>query len=210
MSGDSLEETVGHDEVRAIAAERLVFFADAVIAIAITLLALELPAPKGSTNAEFLHSVNENRNEYIAFLISFAVIGSHWRAHHRMFRYVTKLGGWLVRLSLGWLLMQILTPFATKVIAENDAFESRFIFYASVQVISLILFMLMVVEIRRHKLYREDTPPERFGNAISGAGRMAAGFAVSIPVAFFTQWAYACWLVVPWATVLVLRLKRRH
>ena len=70
-------------------AERLSFFADAVIAIAITLLALELPKPEGTTNAELLHSVGVHRGDYIAFLISFLVIGSHWAAHQRVFSVVS-------------------------------------------------------------------------------------------------------------------------
>src|SRR4051794_8977616 len=78
---------------RAVAAERLTFFADAVIAIAITLLALELPTPLGSTNHELLESVGEHQGEYIAFLISFVVIGAHWSGHHRVFRHVESIGG---------------------------------------------------------------------------------------------------------------------
>ena len=61
------EGTATEEVARAVAAERLTFFSDAVIAIAITLLALELPVPSGETNHDLLHSVGELRAEYIAF-----------------------------------------------------------------------------------------------------------------------------------------------
>jgi len=206
----SSDKVVLEVEARAIAAERLTFFADAVVAIAITLLALELPVPKGLTNADLLHAASEHRGDYIAFLISFVAVGAHWRSHHRLFRYVSTLGGGIVRLSFGWLLMQVLTPLATKVIAGDGAFEARFVFYASVQLGSLVLFLLMAWQIQRHHLYREDTPPEVFQRAYRGAGMMTAGFAVSIPVAFVTHWAYLCWVLVPVAEGLWGRwLKRR-
>jgi TMEM175 potassium channel family protein len=68
---------------RETSAERLMLFSDAVLAIALTLLALELPIPDGKDNAEVLHSAYEYRWEYFTFLISFMVIATHWRAHHR-------------------------------------------------------------------------------------------------------------------------------
>ena len=89
---------------RAVAAERMTFFADAVIAIAITLLALELPVPRGvdiKTNAQLWSALAEGRQEYLAFLISFVVIGTHWSAHHRIFRYVTTIGR-TIYLPSGW------------------------------------------------------------------------------------------------------------
>ncbi|WP_410668242.1 TMEM175 family protein [Amycolatopsis sp. cmx-4-68] len=207
-SATSEKDTVG-SEARAIAAERLTFFSDAVVAIAITLLALELPLPEGATSAELLHSLGDHRSEYISFLISFVVIGGHWRAHHRLFHYVTTLGGGLIRLTFAWLLMQVVMPFATKVIGEEGGFEFRFVFYALVQVIALTLFLVMAQQIRRHHLYRADTPPELFGAIFRGVGAMAAAFAVSIPVAFVTQWAYACWIVVPLVASLLFRFRRR-
>ncbi len=207
-SAPPAEDTAGL-ETRALAAERLTFFSDAVVAIAITLLALELPLPEGATSAELLRSLGHHQSEYISFLISFVVIGGHWRAHHRLFTYVTTLGGGLARLTFGWLLMQVIMPFATKVIAEDGGFEFRFVFYSLVQVIALSLFLLMDVQIQRNHLYRADTPPELFGAIHRGIGTMAAAFAVSIPVAFFTHWAYACWIVIPFAGNLLFRFRRR-
>jgi uncharacterized membrane protein len=207
-SAPSTEDTVG-SEPRGIAAERLTFFSDAVVAIAITLLALELPLPEGATSAELLRSLGHHQSEYISFLISFVVIGGHWRAHHRLFNYVTSLGGGLARLTFGWLLTQVIMPFATKVIAEAGAFEFRFVFYALVQVIALTLFLLMAWQVQRNHLYRADTPPELFGAVYRGVGAMIAAFAVSIPVAFFTHWAYACWIVVPFVANLLFRFRRR-
>jgi uncharacterized membrane protein len=207
-SAPSTEDTAG-SEARAIAAERLTFFSDAVIAIAITLLALELPLPEGATGAELLRSLGHHQSEYVSFLISFIVIGGHWRAHHRLFNYVTTLGGGLARLTFGWLLMQVIMPFATKVIAEDGAFEFRFVFYAAVQVVAFTLFLLMARQIQRNHLYRADTPPELFGAVYRGIGAMTAAFAVSIPVAFFTHWAYACWIVVPLVVNLLSRFRRR-
>lgn len=186
-----------YPDVRSVAAERLTFFADAVVAIAITLLALELPVPSGQTNGEVLHSVAEHRGEYMAFLISFLVIGAYWNAHHMVFRYVTALGGGLSGWTRLWLLIMVVTPFATKVITRNGAFEARFTFYAALQAAAGVVFLLMIREIRRHRLYREDTPPAVLSGTVMRVGLLTGAFLVSIPVSFFTHWAYLCWISVP-------------
>jgi uncharacterized membrane protein len=56
--------------------ERLIFFSDAVVAIAITLLALDLPVPEGGNVHLFWTSVKRNDGHYVAFLISFMVIAA--------------------------------------------------------------------------------------------------------------------------------------
>ncbi|WIY07305.1 TMEM175 family protein [Amycolatopsis mongoliensis] len=167
-----------------------------------------MPLPEGATSAELLRSLGHHRSEYISFLISFAVIGGRWRAHHRLFHFVTTVRGGLLRLTFGWLLMMVLMPFATKVLAEDGGFEFRFVLYALVQVIALALFLMMTRQIQRHRLHCADIPPELFGEVYRGLGTMIAAFAVSIPVAFVTQWAYACWIVIPLAGNLLFRLRR--
>ncbi|MDH6220324.1 TMEM175 family protein [Streptomyces pseudovenezuelae] len=197
-------------EIRAVAAERLTFFGDAVIAIALTLLALELPVPEGKTNSELWHSATDHREAYLAFMISFVVIAAHWRAHHRVFRYVTSSNKLLTSLTVYWLLMLVITPFATDVIGGDDAFQARFIFYAVVQFVACVLFVFMVREINREGLYRPGTPPDLLPRAMRRMSVVAAGFLVSIPVALATQWAYLCWILVPGIPAVFYGARRRR
>jgi uncharacterized membrane protein len=201
------ELSAGEVEVRAIAVERLTFFADAVVAIAITLLALDLPLPRGATNAEFWQSALDHRSEYLAFAISFLVISAHWNGHHRVFRYVTYLDGRLAGLTMGWLFAQVITPFATRVITGDGAFQLRFGFYAVVQLGAFTMFTLMMREIESRQLYRTDTPVGLFRHSYLREVGMAAGFLVSIPVSFFTGWAYVCWFAGPFSVALIRRVQ---
>lgn len=205
------DDAIDAYEVRAAAVERLTFFADAVVAIAITLLALDLPVPEGTTNHELLQYVRvDHLDEYLAFLISFAVIGGHWRGHHRVFRYVTTLGGRLPRLTLLWLLMQVITPFATRVLTGEGAFQVRFIFYAGIQALAGVFFLLIIREIGRYGLTREDTPPRMLRQASIQTAVLAAAFLISIPISFLSEWAYACWIVIPVVGGVATRIARRR
>jgi uncharacterized membrane protein len=184
-------------ERRFLSAERLVFFSDAVVAIAITLLALELHVPEGTANAAFWHDMRSHLNDYLAFLISFAVIGNYWFVHHRIFGYVTRLNGPLMRWNMLWLLMIVLTPFATKVIVGDEAFAARFTVYALVQALASGAFMLAIREMDRRKLVRDDTPRLMFTRSYQGMSAIIVAFLVSIPLAYATHWAYVCWLAIP-------------
>jgi uncharacterized membrane protein len=197
-------------EADLMAAERMIFFADAVVAIAITLLAFGLPLPRGATNSQVLRSLWGHRDEYLAFLISFVVIGSHWSAHRQLFRHVIKLGGRLATLNMAWLLMMISTPFATRVLSGNGGFGVRFTLYALVQVIAGLCFLLMTRELVRHDLLREGTPESATTRGRLPTLTMMALFLVSIPIAFFTQWAFACWVAIPLVTRVARRLIARR
>lgn len=199
-----------HEEpaIRQVAADRLVFFVDAVIAIAMTLLALSLPLPQGSTNAEVLRSALDLRDEYIAFAISFVVIAAYWRAHHRLFQHVVRLSTRLTTITLCWLLTLVITPFAMKLLNGEGAFQVRFVFYALVQVAACVLFILLVWEIRHARLYHDPVPPRFFSHIIARIGFLTAGFLVSIGVSFLTEYAYACWIALPAIGALIDRRRR--
>lgn len=184
--------------------ERLVFFSDAVVAIAITLLALDLHVPSGATNSALWRDAATHRDDYLAFFISFAVIGSHWLMHHRTFTYLTRLGGRLVRWNMMWLLTIALTPFATRVIVGDGAFASRFMLYALVQVLAATFSLLCLREIDRHRLLRPDAEAGVVALGYRRLTVMLVAFVVSIPLAFVTQLAYLCWVAIPF----VLRAER--
>ncbi|MBO0870712.1 MAG: DUF1211 domain-containing protein [Micromonosporaceae bacterium] len=187
-------------ELKIISAERLNFFSDAVVAIAITLLALDLKVPVADSNAALWREFRQDATDYVAFLISFAVIGSHWQLHHRVFSHLGRLGGALTRWNLLWLLMVVLTPFATRVIVGDRAFAGRLTIYAGVQALAAIFFLLAVHEMDRHGLAREGTPRSLFTRSYYRLTAFAVAFLVSIPLAYLTRWAYLCWLAIPFTS----------
>ena len=112
--------------------ERLVFFSDAVMAIAITLLALEirLPTlPEEVSNGALWAALGALWPSYRSYLISFGVIGLYWQAHHRTFRDVERYDGLLMILNLLFLLCIAFSPFPTSVLGEYGN-SSATIFYA--------------------------------------------------------------------------------
>jgi uncharacterized membrane protein len=187
-------------EVEFAAAERLTFFSDAVVAIAITLLALELPVPQRGTSAEVLSWMYDRKMEYIAFFISFAVIGAHWLGHHAVFRWVRRLGGRVLRYNMLWLMIIVLLPYLTKLLTQSEddgAFLVRFGLYALAQAVSGLLFALMVRDMWRYGLFRPGVPTDAIDGAQMRSLMMAGVFAISIPIALLGQWSFLVWVAIP-------------
>src|SRR5919107_307655 len=178
--GDPLDPSAA--EVARGAGERLTFFSDAVVAIAITLLALELPVPEGGTAAEVLRSLADRRYEYLAFLVGFLVVAAHWRAHHRVFRWLVGEHPRLVTLSLTWLLLIVLTPFLTRLLTEGDADVIRFGMFAVAQAVLQLVFATMVSLAVRERLFAPATPVAVTGHPWRHAVAGAVGFLVSVPL----------------------------
>lgn len=194
-------------EVDVAAAERMTFFSDAVVAIAITLLAIELPVPSGATTAEFLASLREGWFEYLAFLISFAVIANHWAAHHRVFRYVRRADPPVVALNLFWLLLVVLTPFLTRILTEGDVGFVQFAMYAVAQAAQLSTFAVMLAVLARRGWLAPDAPRSLTVRGWARSLAIAAGFLLSLPCFLLVgRWAFAVWALVP---ALGLRLLQR-
>jgi uncharacterized membrane protein len=105
--------------------ERMILFSDAVFAIAITLLAIELKVPAilhDITDHKLAESLLEMTPKFIGFLISFLIIGQYWTIHHRLFGFVVNFNLRLLWLNLFFLLAIILMPF-------TSAFYSEYITY---------------------------------------------------------------------------------
>jgi uncharacterized membrane protein len=122
---------------------------------------------------------------------------------------VQTVGSRLGRLTMYWLLMQVITPFATRVLTGDGAFQVRFIFYACVQTIAGVVFLLMIRNIRKYGRLRPGTPPTLLSEVSRRTIRLAAAFLVSIPLSVFGSVAYACWVVIPLGGGLFDRLRRR-
>jgi uncharacterized membrane protein len=116
-----------HHSKKEFQVERLVLFSDAVFAIAITLLIIEIKVPeiKGHiiTEHTFLEELAGLTPKFLGFLFSFFIIGLYWFIHHRMFGYVINYNGKVIWLNLLFLFSIVLMPFSTAVYSEYSSPE---------------------------------------------------------------------------------------
>jgi uncharacterized membrane protein len=95
---------------------RMEAFSDAVLAIAITLLVLDLSLrPPGSPLKQFL----EAWPSYLAYVVSFLTIGSAWIDHNALTDRLERVDTVLLRLNLLFLLLVAFLPFPTRLVAES-------------------------------------------------------------------------------------------
>lgn len=95
--------------------ERMILFSDAVFAIAITLLVIEMKVPvlEEISTHNLVEALTEKLPELFGFLLSFAVIGQFWINHHRLFGYITGYTTTLLWLNLHLLFWIVLLPFTS-------------------------------------------------------------------------------------------------
>jgi uncharacterized membrane protein len=118
--------------------ERPVFFSDAVFAIAITLLALEIQVPQvaaDSAAALLPSALLSLWPKFFSFLISFWVVGNYWPAHHRTFHYIGGYDRGLLLINLLFLMWIVLLPFSSSLVGE----------YGNQQIVAIIYAVHIVV-----------------------------------------------------------------
>jgi uncharacterized membrane protein len=204
------------DELNSRAAARLTAFADAVVAIAITLLALDLPVPTGSNVHQFWASAQADDPRYLAFLISFWSIAAAWSQHHDLFRYDRGTDGRMRTYHLAWLLMIILNPFATRLLTTTDhdnlvIHGLQWGTYSLVQAVEAGALLLMAHRMTARGLLEPDTPPRVIAHATGQSYGTMLGFGLSVPVFFFTDNGWVVWIVIPiFVRLIRARLHRRQ
>jgi TMEM175 potassium channel family protein len=161
---------------------RIVAFSDGVFAIAITLLVLTLNVPEHIPGDDLNHALWEQRQDIVAYAISFAVIGRFWIVHHRFFSDVVGFDNRLLSLNLLYLAWIVLIPFSTEVLGDHAGDTAAVVLYAVNLVGVIAVGLLMNLDARRAGLARID--PREVREAHRRALAVAAVFLASIPLAF--------------------------
>jgi uncharacterized membrane protein len=112
--------------------DRIVFFSDAVMAIAITLLVLDLkPAgPSGELPSDLTRWVLDLWPKVLGYAVSFWVVALYWVAHHRCFRYVERYDRRLIYLNFLFLMFAAFIPFPTALLFSSPAQTASAMLYA--------------------------------------------------------------------------------
>ena len=193
--------------------ERIVFFSDAVFAIAITLLALEIRLPIIAEPAALPAALAGLLPQIFTYVLSFLVVGLFWVGHHRIFRFITGYNYQFVWLNVFFLLGVAFIPVPTQVVGQYGDTPLGTIFYAGcLVVIGLLELLLWCYAAWGHRLVPADASPRllRFLGLRILVGPVV--FALSIPIALFNPYAaQASWaLIVLGHAILRRRYPHEH
>jgi uncharacterized membrane protein len=162
--------------------ERTAYFSDAVFAIAMTLLAVEIQVPR-VPGEDLAHALREQVPEYLAFALSFAVVGAAWMSHHRMFRLLDTYDATLQRLNLLGLLFVALVAYGTAVLAAYADQSVAVILYAAIVAAMGLAHVGMWQYAWNRGLFTDRLGPDLFGYLRARGAVVPAVFLASIPVA---------------------------
>jgi uncharacterized membrane protein len=135
-----------------IAFERVLFFSDAVVAIAITLLALDLKLSLTDGKTLSFADLFTPWHKYLAFILSFVNIAGFWRTHHDFFIYINKMDERIFLFNIFWLFFIVTLPFATTVLSDHFG-QSPAVFLYSLNILSLSIFQNCIWDYADKKNY---------------------------------------------------------
>jgi TMEM175 potassium channel family protein len=174
---------------------RIVAFSDGVFAIAITLLVLGLTIPPHESDLR--RALLNNQDDFIAYAISFAVLGRYWLAHHRFFSALERFDGRLMTLNLTYLACIALVPFTSQVLGDYSTHTESVVLYATNMIAVSGSFYLQLLYSSRAGLLRNEARPFERRNAAPVNLVVVGVFALSIPVAFLSPLAATLmWLTI--------------
>jgi uncharacterized membrane protein len=143
------------------ALERLVFFSDAVFAIAITLLVIELHAPhlpRGASDAAHWRALAQLIPSFMGYAISFAVIGQFWMGHHRAFALARHYDGRVLPWNMALLATIAFMPFVTAYLSAHFSDRVPTLVYCLVMLLAAALNLKVNSAATSPPMVDEGTP----------------------------------------------------
>ena len=188
--------------------DRIAFFSDAVFAIAMTLLALELRIPVGTATARVPHELLHLVPSYVGFLVSFVVIGLYWNSHHRLFGLIRRYDRGLIWLNLLLLFCIVVMPFPASLLGRHGSADASYVVYAAwVALTGVAATVLTRYATHDHRLVEASLEPRFLSFLVARSATTPVLFIASIPLVFVSHWlAQLVW----YSSLVAPRLLRRR
>lgn len=138
---------------------RLEAFSDAVIAIILTIMVLELKPPPGIEIAELRPLVPV----FLAYVLSFIYLGIYWNNHHHMIHTVRRVTGGILWANLHLLFWLSLVPFTTHWMGEHPRSSGPTAVYALNLLMAAIAYWIL-----QSLIVKADGPDSLLGRAVGG------------------------------------------
>jgi uncharacterized membrane protein len=162
---------------------RVLAFTDAVLAIVITILVLDLEPPDLSAGQSLADALEAMRPTFVAFVISFLITGMYWAWHRDTFANVRYANRDLVWLNLLFLLPASLIPFAASMIGEYPQDTTALHLYGAVLLVLTVMRILMDWYLSRHQWLLwspRSKRTKRMSTLLAAAPLLVYGFAIAL------------------------------
>jgi uncharacterized membrane protein len=183
---------------------RLDALVDAVLAITMTLLVLELRVPE-TLNGDVFGAINDLTPEIVAWVVSFLILAVCWHGHVVNFREIEHVDARLFWLVTLWLLVTSVIPFSSSLIGVHNESPQSHIVYAINIVAIQALVILRNLHLRRHpRLFRDGTAESHpIGWMRALAVSLAAAGSVAVACYWTTDYASLAYIAIgPIAAIL--------
>ncbi len=172
---------------------RLEAYSDAVIAIVITIMVLELRTPEEAT----LASLKPLIPTFIAYIVSFLYLSIYWNTHHHMFQTVEKVNGAVLWANVHLLLWLSLIPFTSHWLSEQVGASIPSFLYA----INLFMagFAFFILKIQLKKIHSNDSMlvSTQLSNLKEKLSLFLYILAIAASILNFVAIAYIVFVIVP-------------
>src|SRR5713226_3031126 len=161
---------------------RMEAFSDGVIAIIITVMVLEMRAPRGTDIAALRPLIPV----FLSYLLSFVFLGIYWSNHHHLLQVAEHVNGSVLWANLHLLFWLSLTPFVTNWMGENQFAAWPVALYGAVLLCAAIAYFSLVrALLSLHG--KASTLATAVGSDFKGKVSMVI-YVIAIPLAFVRSW----------------------
>jgi uncharacterized membrane protein len=203
-----------HPPEESLGLERIVFFSDAVMAIAITLLAIDIRVPEidpAAAAAELPKQLAAITPNLLTFFISFIVIGIYWISHHRYFSYIKRYDTRLMLLNLMFLFFIACMPFVASLLGRFPSVPIALVIYTlAVAALGTSMALIWRYASKDHLLVEPDLEAGTIKIINIRLFVAPLMFLVAVPFAFVSKLAVIIvWWLSPLVVILATRLWAR-
>jgi uncharacterized membrane protein len=182
-------------------ASRIVALTDGVVAIAITLLVLDIAVPEipdALVDKELGDALWDLRPQVFGFVLSFWVIAYFWLGHRLVFSHLRRIDMTLIVINLFFLLVIVFIPFAAGLLADYVPNDLAVAVYAGVSAAAGLSLVAMISYPRAKGHFKLDVSVDRIGLTTRKMLVAPIIFIVTIPIAFLSGWlAVGLWALIP-------------
>lgn len=193
---------------------RVLAFTDGVFAIIVTILVLDLEVPDLGSGQSLRASLEQIRPTFLAFVVSFLLVGMYWAWHRVVFASVRFVNRDVVWLNLLFLLPVSMIPFVASMLGEYPTSATALHLYGAVLVAATLLRVGIDWYLRRHPGLSwdpEDKQDRRIASILAAAPLLI--YALAMALADSLPWlSMALYFSVPalyFALVALLRADPR-